>query len=175
MTLGAASDNGPYPSLTSQIQLELFADYHQIHLLDENTEADFGDLWTATAMQNSVAVGADALAIGTEVNVTVAVTVELHTRAPGLDADQFDNVVEASVKAASGRLVVLGCTDYFPEAHRIPVEPGWVRVRTSRWNLRKAAQAAHLSDDNGETMERLRIQVWPGPRRQLAVIKRWKG
>ncbi len=157
------------------MQLELFADYHQILLLDEHSEADFGDLWSATATQDSMAVGDDGLAIGTEVNVNVAVTVELHTRAPGPDADQFDNVVEASVNAASGRLVVLGCTDYFPEAQRIPVEPGWVRVRVSRWNLRNAARAGHLSDDDVETMEKLRIQVWRCPNRQLAVIKRWKG
>ncbi len=107
--------------------------------------------------------------------MTVAVTLELHTRAPRPDADQFDNVVEASLKATSGRLVILGCTDYFPDAQRIPAEPGWLRVRVSRWNLRNAARAGHLSDDDAETMERLRIQVWPDPRRPPADIKRWKG
>jgi hypothetical protein len=170
----SASDGDRSSSLASQTQLELFADYHQILLLDDGSKADFGDLWNTAATQNSIAVGDDALSIGTEVNVAVAVTVELHTRAPELDADQFDHVVEASIKAVSGRLAVLGCTDYLPEAQRIPVEPGWLRIRASRRNLGNASRAGHLSDENAATMEQLRIQIWPSSQRRLSVIKRWR-
>ncbi len=38
-------------------------------------------------------------------------------------------MTEASTDVPSGRIVIAGCTDYFPDARRIDVPPGRYRVR----------------------------------------------
>ena len=50
--------------------LELFADYHQIHVMDEESEGDFADAWTEQTALDGLGVTDGALAIGTAVNVT---------------------------------------------------------------------------------------------------------
>src|SRR5689334_20602985 len=96
-------------------ELTLFADYHQICVFDEGSQTDLGDEWTDRAMDDHVAAGPDAVAIGTVVNVDVAVSVELLSGPPADDSADFDHVAEASLRCSSGRLVVMGCTDYEPD------------------------------------------------------------
>ena len=155
-------------------ELELFADYYQIHLFDDGSVTDLGDAWTDKAVLDNLAVAADAIAVGTTVNVNVAVTMQLLDTAPEDDSAAFDHVVEGSLQVPSGRLVVMGCTDYEPEAARFGVPPGPVRVRVARSNLAEAQRLGIDSDDDPRTMERLRLQVWPAPHDDPVVIKRWK-
>jgi hypothetical protein len=135
-------------------ELRLFADYFQIHVFDEGSETDFGDLWTTQTVKDGLAVGPDAAAVGTAVNVFVQVSVE-------------------ALGSPSGRLVVIGCTDYEPDAARFEVTPGWLRLRASRSNLGAAAALAIGSATTPETMERVRIQVWPAAPADVTVVKRW--
>ncbi|RKN13561.1 hypothetical protein D7147_30995 [Micromonospora musae] len=155
-------------------ELELFADYCQIHLFDDGSMTDLGDAWTEEAVLDHLAVDTDAMAVGTTVNVNVAVTVEMLEAAPEDDSAEFDHVVEGSLQVRSGRLVVMGCTDYEPEAARFGVAAGLVRVRAARSNLAEADRAGIDSDDDPATTERLRLQVWPGPHADPVVIKRWE-
>jgi hypothetical protein len=155
-------------------ELKLFADYYQIHLFDEGSETDLGDAWTDTAMLDGLAVAADAMAVGTAVNVNVAVTLEVVDAAPEDDSVDFDHVVEGSLQVPSGRLVVMGCTDYEPEAARFAVAEGPVRVRIARSNLAEAERLDIESDNDPATMERLRLQIWAAPHDEPVVIKRWK-
>jgi hypothetical protein len=156
-------------------ELELFADYHQLAVFDEGSTTDLGEAWTDQAGSDRLAVGVDAVAIGTEVNVNVLVSVEILTSRPGDDETGFDHVVEASLRADSGRLVVMGCTDYEPEAARFEVPPGWLRLRVAKSNLDRAYTLGFDSDDVPETMERIRIQVWPAEPGGSVVVKRWSG
>ncbi|MFB6511822.1 hypothetical protein ACFCW4_27205 [Streptomyces virginiae] len=156
--------------------LELFADYFQIHVLDdvsEATETGIGDVWTDQAVLDGLGVTEHALAIGTAVNVTVDVTIDLLTGRPDDDSDDFDHVVEASLNLASGRMVVLGCTDYGPDAARFDMPAGWPRVRTSRRNLEAAAFPDPDCEDEPEDMEEIRLQAWPAPYALPDIIKRW--
>ena len=155
-------------------ELELFADYYQIHLFDDGSVTDLGDAWTDEAVLNCLAVATDAIAVGTTVNVNVAVTLEVLETAPEDDSAEFEHVVEGSLQVPSGRLVVMGCTDYEPEAARFEIAAGPVRVRVARGNLAEAERLGIGSDDNSATMERLRLQVWPAPHHDAVVIKRWK-
>src|SRR5262249_35308474 len=91
-------------------ELRLFADYFQIPVFDEGSETDFGDLWTGQTVEDGLAVGSDAVAVGTAVNVFVQVSVQTLGSPPASDEADFDHVVEASLKGESGRLVVMGCT-----------------------------------------------------------------
>ncbi|MGK5547697.1 hypothetical protein ACSNOH_23600 [Streptomyces sp. URMC 127] len=153
--------------------LRLFADYFQIHVMDDEADGDLSDVWTEQAVADGLGVTEEALAIGTAVNVNVAVSVHVLAAQPDDDSDDFDHVVEAGLNLASGRLVVLGCTDYFPDAARFGMPAGWIRIRASRRNLAAAVEADIDSDNAPETTEQLRLQAWPAPCSPPQVIKRW--
>ncbi|MFF7382334.1 hypothetical protein [Streptomyces griseoluteus] len=144
-------------------RLRLFADYFQLHVMDEDAEDDLGEAWTKEAVSDGLAVGERTLGIGTESNVDVDVLVELLGRPPHDATGAFDHVVEASLQVPSGRVAVLGCTDYLPDAARFDVPAGCVRVRASRTN----------PADLPEAIERIHLQLWPAPYGAPAVLRRW--
>lgn len=156
------------------LELRLFADYHQIHLFDEGSQADVADAWTEEAVADNIAVAGDAIAVGTAVNGFVAVRVELLDQPPVPDTGDFDHVVEGSMQVRSGRLVVMGCTECEPEATRFDVPTGWLRMRASRSNLAVATRLGVESSEDPATTEQLRIQVWPAPQQPTVVVKRWQ-
>jgi hypothetical protein len=153
--------------------LRLFADYFQLHVMDENAEDDLSDAWTDEAMTDALAVSDQTLGIGTEINMYVDVTVELLDRTPGDAGDDFDHVVEASVEVPSGRIAILGCTDYLPDAARFEVPNGFVRVRASRANLANVRQPDEEGHDAPEAAEQVHLQIWPAPHSSPVVIRRW--
>ncbi|WP_092543769.1 hypothetical protein [Actinoplanes derwentensis] len=155
-------------------ELTLFADYHQIHVFDEGSETDLGGEWTGRAVDDRLAVGWDAVAVGTTVDVDVEVSVELLDGPPPDDSVDFDHVAEVSLCCSSGRLVVMGCTDYEPDARRFPVAAGWLRLRVSQSNLDRAHQAGLDSDGDPQTTERLRLQVWSAAAAPVVVSRRWQ-
>jgi hypothetical protein len=155
-------------------ELKLFADYYQIHLFDDGSVTNLGDAWTHEAVLDNLAVATDAIAVGTTVNVFVAVTLEVLEAEPEDDSAEFDHVVEGSLQIPSGRLVVMGCTDYEPQAARFGVAAGPIRARVARSNLAEAERLGIDSADDPATMERLRLQVWPAPLGNRVVIKRWQ-
>ncbi|MYV41792.1 hypothetical protein GT030_23715 [Streptomyces sp. SID1328] len=146
-------------------QLQLFADYFQLHVMDEEAEDDLGEAWTKEAVSDALAVSERTLGIGTESNGDVAVLVEVLGHPPGDATDAFEHVVEASLRVPSGRIAVLGCTDYLPDAARFDVPAGFVRVRASRAN----------PGDLSEAIEQVHLQIWPAPHSAPAVLKRWSG
>jgi hypothetical protein len=156
-------DDEPVPT-----HLTLFADYFQIHLQDEQCESELSEAWTEQACLDGLAVAHSILGIGTAVNWDVGVEVALLASEPQDDSPAYDHVVEASIQVASGRLVVMGCTDYLPDAPRFDVQAGWNRIRASRSNL-----AAAITASNEEPVENVRLQVWPGPESDPRIIKRW--
>ncbi|MGC4997384.1 hypothetical protein [Streptomyces sp. DT195] len=154
-------------------RLRLFADYFQLHVMDEDAEDDLGEAWTQEAVSDGLAVSRQTLGIGTAVDMDVTVTVELLGRPPGDDSDAFDHVVEASIEVPTGRIAVLGCTDYLPDAARFEVPEGFVRVRASRTNLANVRLSDEEGYDDPEGMEQVHLRIWPAPHSAPAVIKRW--
>ncbi|GAA1376042.1 hypothetical protein [Streptomyces beijiangensis] len=159
--------------MTTTTELTLFADYFQIHISDADADGDLSDAWTDQSVADHLAVARDALGIGTTVNVNVSVAVAVLGQEPSDDSSEFDHVVEGSLCASLGRLTVLGCTDYAPDAAIFEVPPGWNRVRVSRSNLARATEADADSDESPETTEKVRIQVWPASELPAKVVKRW--
>ena len=136
--------------------LELFADYYQFYIQDEPVSGDLSDAWTDKAVERLLALAPGTVGIGTASNGHVPVTVEVLGDAPAEPLDPYDQVNECSLEIAQGPLVVAGCTDYFPEAVRIPVAPDVYRVRVSYC----------LSAE-----ERYLVQLWPAPRIEPLLVK----
>jgi hypothetical protein len=105
------------------------------------------------------------IGIGTVRNMNVAVTVEIHDSEPLEDLSAFDHVVEGSLSVRGNRIVVAGCTDYFPDAARYEIAPGIYRARISCQGLDT------LSENGVEGMDRYRVQLWPAPLIEPTVIK----
>lgn len=145
---------------------ELFADYHQFYLQDEPVEGNLGDAWTEDASSRLLAVAPGVIGVGTVRNMDVPVTIEILDREPQLDPAGFDHVVECSLSVQSGRIVVAGCTDYFPDAARIDVPAGTYRVRVSYANL------SSLSADGLDGNDSYHLELWLAPSAEVSVLKR---
>ncbi|HWU05751.1 MAG TPA: Scr1 family TA system antitoxin-like transcriptional regulator [Streptomyces sp.] len=129
--------------------------------------------WSAQALADHLVVRQDLIGIRTEVNVDVEADVAWVTEPPVKDLDLYNHVVEASMEIASGLAVVMGCSDYLDDAPRIHVEPGWVRLRVQKSNLAAAAVAGISSDESPDTVERVKIEMWPQGPSAPSVLKRW--
>ena len=150
-------------------QFELFADYFQFYIQDDDQElGSLADAWTTDAVDRLLAVAAGTVGIGTVRNMDVPVTIEVHDTEPDLALEAWDHMVECDLEVKSGRVVVAGCTDYFPEAARIPLTPGLYRVRASYGGLDT------LSEDGLDGSDSYRVQLWPsrGPGTVVVVKQR---
>ncbi|TDC32543.1 hypothetical protein E1211_20610 [Micromonospora sp. 15K316] len=153
--------------------LRLYADYRQLHLFDEASAANLEEAWTDTVEHTQFSVVTDAAVVVTMSSADVLVDVEVLDHPPQSDLERYDHVVEGSLDVPSGRLVVMGCSDYAPDAPRFDLTPGSVRVRVSKSNLQAAKDAGEHSDEDGATTERVRLQVWPAAPAQTEVLRQW--
>lgn len=149
----------------SRYELELFADYHQFYIQDENADGNLSDAWTDEAVERLLALAPGTVGIGTVRDVDVPVTITVLEREPPFDAEQFDHVVECSIAVESGSIVAAGCTDYFPDAVRIKIHPGPYRARVSFEGLDS------LSADGLEGTDQYHLQLWPAPIGPVHVLK----
>ncbi|KGK57624.1 hypothetical protein FHR47_001278 [Xanthomonas arboricola] len=145
--------------------LKLFADYFQFYLQDEVASGDLSDAWSPAATQRMFAVSTGVVGIGTARNMDVPVTLEFLDSEPPADLADFDHIVEGSLVVTSGRLVVAGCTDYFPDAARFDLEPGTYRVRLSSSGL------SSLSEDGLDGQDHYRLQLWQASPVEPIVLK----
>lgn len=140
------------------VTLTLTASFHQIQLMDDGCDADLGAAWGPKAIEDRLAVTEGAIGVGTETDGEVTVSVEVLPAAPGAPRDA-DHVTESTLEVRSGRLVVMGCTDYLPGARRILVAAGTHRVRVEHTGI--------------ASQEKLTITLWPAPKAASAVLVRW--
>jgi hypothetical protein len=146
-------------------KFEIFADYHQFYIQDEPADSDLSMAWTDKATAELLAVVPGVIGVGTVRNVEVPVEIEVLTSEPFLELDRWDRVNDCSIVLNSDKLVIAGCTDYFPDAKRIKLSPGCYRVRVLYGGL------ATLSTDGLEGEDHYRLQLWPGPAIEPVVVK----
>lgn len=147
---------------------EIFADYFQFVLMDENCEDDFASVWTDEALARMFATGNTSVCPGTLRNVNVSVEIHLHASEPSVDLAFYDHAVSASVQLPSGRLVVMGCTGYLPEAARIELPPGSYQL------LYLAAGVDSITYESDPADDRYIVHLWPGQPREPALLKHWR-
>jgi hypothetical protein len=148
------------------LQYEIFADYHQFYLQDDDDS--FGDLseaWTQEATNRLLAVAPHCIGVGTVRNMPVPVSVIIHEAQPRIEPEEWDHITTASLQIDTGRIVVAGCTDYFPDAVRIEVEPGVYEVIICYSKL------ASLSSDGLKGEDSYHINLFPGRQIEPAVLK----
>ena len=150
----------------TNVKLDLFADYFQFYIQDEQSDGIDGDSWTDIACNARLALEANAFAVSTARNMEVPVKIVVSNTAPDLDLSLWDHVVEFSIGVPSGRLVVAGCTDYFPDAERLSLDSGCYEARVLSANLDK------LSDDGLVGDDHYRVELWKGNATPLKVRKR---
>jgi hypothetical protein len=111
------------------------------------------------------AVAPGTVGIGTVRNMTVPGLLEIHGQEPAPDFSDWDHVVECSLEAGSGRIIVAGTMDYLPDAARVALAPGAYRVRVSYGGLDS------LSADGLDGADHYRVQLWPGAPLALRIVK----
>jgi hypothetical protein len=157
----ASDDRGHAGVRWAAVKLALFADHHQLHVLDANgPRGDLAAEWTVQATEDRVAAAGGIAAFGTERAEMVKVEVEVLAREPAGDAQNWDHVTSCSLTVDSGVVVVMGCTDHLPDAARVTVGPGPWRIRASHKGLARSSES-------------IRLQLWPAPHAEPRVEKRF--
>jgi hypothetical protein len=137
------------------VKLEITTDYRQFVLKDEESKNDFADLWDKESIANMMAVRPDVIGVRTRRVTSVPVTVEVLEEPLTLDNTvAWDHVNECTIQLPSGKLVVMGVTDYFPSAKRIVVAPGKYGVRIFYGNLDSVSYDAIDGEDF------YRVELW---------------
>lgn len=153
----------------SRFYFRVFADYFGFELLDDGALLP-PDRINQETIANRVATSQGVINVTTQRNYYVPVVIEI--LAAGLLEDHhpnetWDHVVECSIEITSGRLVVLGTTDYYPDAPRIPIQPGTYQATIYSGGL------STLSEDGLRGEDVYWIVLQPGPAVETRVIKRF--
>jgi hypothetical protein len=149
-----------------RFEYKLFADYYQFYLQDHNAVRDLSESWSQEAVDSLLAVAPGTIGIGTVRNSMVYVVIELVDNEPADGLSGWDQVNECSIDVPSGRLVVAGCTDYFPDAARIELPPGPYRARVYYGNLSSLSKNGLNGDDH------YRVILWESKLGPLQTLKR---
>lgn len=139
-----------------EYQLEIFADYFQFHLHDENMNPNFGNAWDQFSVDNFLAITPEGIGIGTVRNMDVPVTIKICDLEPKPKENlhQVFQINESDLTIISEKLVVIGCTEYYPDAKPIKIDNGIYRVRIYYSNLDK------LSEDGLDGEDYYEIEIW---------------
>lgn len=154
-------------NMSRKFQYNIFADYHQFYLQDD--DQSFGDLsqaWTDEATNRLLAVAPHVIGIGTVRNTTVPVAVAIHDSRPVIDHADWDHITTASLQIDTGKIVIAGCTDYYPDAARIEVKPGVYEAIICYGGL------ASLGPDGLDGKDSYHVHLFPGHPIEPAAIKK---
>ncbi|MFP8780312.1 hypothetical protein [Hydrogenophaga sp. RWCD_12] len=145
----------------------IFADYFQFVVQDESSDDDFAEIWTEEAQALQTAFGRSAVCPGTLRNVDVPVEVIVTDVDPAIDLSTVDHAVEGSLQFPTGRIVVMGCTGYSPDAPRFEIQAGTYRVVA----VMAGVQSIKTEWDPAE--DKYVVYLWPGAARPPRLLKHW--
>jgi hypothetical protein len=155
--------------MTNEIKLELFADYFQFYIQDEKANGDLSEQWTEGAVEQLLAITDGTIGVGTVRNMDVPVTIKIFDTEPTFLTDvenAIGQINECDIEIKSGKIVIAGCTDYFPDAKRIELKNGIYRARIYYGNLDK------LSEDGLDGEDFYEVHLWlTNKQEKLKIIK----
>lgn len=158
------------PKDVRELHLRLFADYHQVVVQDDDIDAwgpDGPEPFDDADLKAGMAATERAVTVFTARNTTVPVRVHVAS-GPPQDEEGFprwDHVVQASLDLPSGRVVVAGLSEYFPESQRLDVVPGHYVIRAY------SAGLGTLTENGLEGEDHYLIALWPGVSAGVTVLK----
>ena len=150
-------------------KFNLSADYFQFYLQDEQSNGNLSHSRTEEALYNMLAIAPGVVGVGWVRNMNVPVEVKVLDLQPDNNFEAWNHVTEASVAVLSRQIVIAGCTDYFPDAARITVEPGTYRVRVYYGGLDSVDVWKLDGDDHYKVVLWLNADI-----AETKVLKRWK-
>lgn len=114
-----------------------------------------GDDWTDEAVDRLLATTAGTIGIGTMRNMDAPVSIKLFESEPVIaERDDIGQVNECDLEITSGKAVIAGCTDYFPDTQRMNLANGVYRARIYYSNLDK------VSEDGLDGEDYYEVQLW---------------
>ena len=146
--------------------LSVFADYHQFYIWDAGSDPEAPLDYTDDDVSRMVKCAACVLVVQPVRNMDVPVELQVHQTDPGFDPPSWDHVVECSLDLPTGKLQVHECTG--GALLDLDVLPGIYQVRVLFGGL------GTLSDDGLDGDDRYCVDLWPGPARDLVIIKQWR-
>jgi hypothetical protein len=100
-------------------------------------------------------------------NMTVPVSVSVHSSDPGYEESEWDHIAECSLDLPSGHLGIEECTG--GTVASLSVAPGGYRVRVRFRGL-------DTIDGSGlEGEDSYQVDLWKAPRISLSVVNQWHG
>jgi hypothetical protein len=148
-------------------KLNLFADYYQFYLQDEQASGEPSSDWGDQLVTEMVAIAPGRIGVGTVRNMMVPVSIDLLDARPPNDFAGWDHITEASLNVPSGQIVIAGCSDYLPKATRLPIQPGSYRVRIYYGGL------GSVSENGLEGEDHYRVVIWPEEDKAPEILKKW--
>jgi len=153
------------------VEVQIFADYHHFTLEDE--QAGWGeppeDWGTGVSPPRLLADAPGVIGIGTIRNMTVPVVIEVRDGDPKDGQTDADHITEGSLDVPSGMVVILGGTEYWPDAPRVTVTPSTYRVRVYYHGFDT------ISPDGLDGEDHYRVVLWPGEPQRPLVLKQYQG
>jgi len=156
--------------MSTDTDRQIFADYFQVYLADPLVDGDWSDAWKAPdALADRFIACERILGFVTERNTTVPLRVVSHDAVPDL-TDQVlraDHAVKAGLFTADRRLIIAGCSDYWPEAYSVAVLPGLYGAAFLSFGL--------ATVDGLEGKDRNELHIWPvSEKPKPEVLVRWQ-
>ncbi len=130
------------------IETELFADYFQFYLQDDDIgKGNLENSWTDEATKRLLAVAPYVVGVGTVRNMDVPAKLFLSNESPKVELETYQLINRCCLEIETGKIVVAGCTDYFPEALRIEAPSGLYEIVVGYGNLDKLSEDGLAGDD----------------------------
>ena len=98
-------------------------------LFDDDVQAADPVVWELLPEDQLFVVGDRIVSVRARHDASVRVLVDVRESAPEANEPNQLLVGECSLDVPSGRIVIAGSQDYYPDAARIPVRPALYRVR----------------------------------------------
>jgi hypothetical protein len=148
-------------------QFILQTDHYQFFLEDLDAAVDTTSIWDVDALHAMVAVADGLIAIGTaRYGGATNVIVEVRVDEPSVSFDRWEQVVQSSLVARSGTLVLSSAEGAIQTAPHIHVQPGVYQVLVLFGNL------SAISDENERLGKDIyHIILWPGSIQEVVILK----
>jgi hypothetical protein len=140
-------------------------------LEDENIEVEPNTFWTPQDVKDLIGVTSGHIRVGTVRNMNVPVAIEIYDESPNEQYlrslhNDADHVVECSIEVKSGKGVIAGNSDYYPDALRIPLTANTYAVNIYYNDLDTLRDNGLNGDDN------YMIVMYPAGEIPTRVVKR---